>query len=363
MGLEQGKLGYSQLLLLMIGYIIGPSIILVPAANAGQDAWIAILLSIIEGLILFLASMVLSGRFKGKNLVQINEIVYGPYISKLISIAYLWFLFHVASLILTTFKDFFLVTTLPRTPSLAIMMIIMLVCAYAVKNGIEVIARCGQILVVVSIVSSFLSSMFLLEKFSIENLFPMFEISLKNLLIEAHGAATFLYGDMVVFLMIIPCLNHISGRRIYKWVAMAFLLGGLFIAIISIRNIATLGMMTKINLYPTFQADRLINIGNLLTRLEIFTVTGFLTMGFINFSTLLYATVLGGAELFGLRSYRPLILPIGILMVLVALMNFKNITGVTLFARQIFPIYSLPFQVGLPLLTLIIALVRGLPKR
>ena len=363
MELERGRIGYSQLALLMIGYVIGPSIILVPAANANQDAWIAILLSIIEGIILFLAGMVLSTRFKGKNLVQINKIVYGPYVSKLISLAYLWFLFHVSTLILTTFKDFFLVTTLPQTPSLVITMVIMLVCAYAVKNGIEVIARCGQILVIASIFSFFISTFFLVKQYHMENLLPVFEIPWKNLLAEQHGAATFLFGDTIVFLMIIPYLNPKNGKGIFKLTAAAFFLGGLLVAMVAIRNIGVLGMMNRINLYPTFQADRLINIGNLLTRLEIFTVTGFLAMGFINLSILFYATVLGGAELFGLRSYRPLILPVGILIALVAVINFKNITGVTRFAQQIYPIYTLPFQVGLPLLTFIIALVRGLPDK
>lgn len=362
MSLEQGKIGHPQLVLLMMGYIIGPAIVIGPGAQANQDAWIALLLSIFEGVLLFLMGVILNIRFKGKNLAQINEIVFGPYLSKLMSLAYLWYLFHIGSLVLATFKDFFLITTLPQTPEIITTAIVILVCAYAVKNGLEVIARCGQILVFASIAAFLGSTLLLLKDIDLNNLLPILETPAKKLFMTVHESAVFLFGDTIVFLMVIPYLDNKSNKRTIKSVITAFLISGLFITFVSIRNIGVLGPMNGIFLYPTFQTDRLINIGNLLTRLEILTVTGFITMGFINLSTLLYATALGGAQLFGLRTYRPLILPISILMTLLALLNFRNVFGNLAFAQQIYPVYALPFQVGIPLVTLIVASIRKLPK-
>jgi spore germination protein KB len=364
MSLEQGKIGNSQLIILMVGFIFGASIVLVPGREAAHDAWMAIILGMLEGSFFALIYTILSNRFKGKSLIQIHEIVYGKYLGKLISLVFLWYLFHLGSLDITTFKDFFLVTTLPQTPELIIAAFIVLSCCYAVKNGIEVIARCAQILVLAAIGSSFISSLLILKDIDLKNLLPIMETPLKKLFMAAHGTATFPFGDTIVFMMIFPYLNdnRDSHRHLIFPVIISFLIGGLFLTIVSIRNIGVLGPMNEINFYPTFQTDRLINVGNLLTRLEILTVIGFLTMGFVKISVLLYATVLGGSQLFGLRTYRPLILPIGILMVIASLINFKNVTGNLAFAQQIYPIYALPFQVGIPLLTLIIGLIRKLPQ-
>jgi len=63
MSLEQGKIGHPQLVLLMMGYIIGPAILIGPGTQANQDAWIAILLSIFEGMLLFAIGIILSIRF------------------------------------------------------------------------------------------------------------------------------------------------------------------------------------------------------------------------------------------------------------------------------------------------------------
>ncbi len=362
MPLEQGKIGNSQLTWLMIGFIIGPAILLVPGSQAKHDAWLAILLGMLEGMLFILISVVLSIKFKGKDLIRINETVYGPYLSKFISLAYIWFLFHAGSLVLVTFKNFFSTTTLPQTPEAVTVILIILAGAYAVKNGIEVISRSGQLLSFTMILPFFVSFLLLIKNIDFRNLLPLLEAPLPKLATAAHSASEFLFADTIAFMMIFPYLNNQKKGRITAPVISAVIFSGLFLTIVSIRNIGVLGPMNEVFLYPTFQADRLINVGNLLTRLEILTVVGFLILGFVKITVLLYTTVLSGAQLLGLRTYHPLILPVGILMALVALINFKNATGNIEFIQQIYPLYALPFQVGIPLLTLIIALIRGLPK-
>jgi spore germination protein KB len=359
--LEQGRIGDWQFILLMMGFIFGSSIILVPGNQAGHDAWIAIILGMLGGIIVALVYTFLCIRFKGKNLIQIHEIVYGPYLGKLMSLLFLWFIFHMGSLITNVFTYFFSITTFPRTPDVFLMVLIVFVCAYAAQNGIEVIARCGFIIVLASMVIFLGSSIFLINNFHVSNFFPLFEAPIKEMLTAAYGAAAFPFAETVVFAMIIPYLNRKHGS-IFP-VVTALLLGGLFITLISIRNIGALGPLNGIYVYPTFQTDRMIDVGGFIRRMEIITVSVFLTFGFLKISVILYATALGSAELLGLRTYRPLVPPIGILMVIVALQNFKTFTGGISFSQQIYPIYALPFELGVPLLTLIVALIRKLPKK
>jgi len=54
-------------------------------------------------------------------------------------------------------------------------------------------------------------------------------------------------------------------------------------------------------------AVQVIDIGDILTRVEVFVAINFITMGFIKVSVLFYGTVLGLAQVFNLSSYRPII--------------------------------------------------------
>jgi spore germination protein KB len=98
-------------------------------------------------------------------------------------------------------------------------------------------------------------------------------------------------------------------------------------------------------------------------RLEIIIVINFLMMGFLKITALHYSTVLGLGQIFKLRSIRPLIVPIGILMVIFSIINYSGFIENVEFTYQVYHIYALPFQLGMPLLTLIVAVIRKLPQR
>ncbi|MGE5379513.1 MAG: hypothetical protein ACM3NT_00435, partial [Methylocystaceae bacterium] len=76
-----------------------------------------------------------------------------------------------------------------------------------------------------------------------------------------------------------------------------------------------------------------------------------------------YGAALGLAQVFNLHSYRPLILPLGILMVILGLTNVRNAIEMSEFAFKAYSIYAAPFQIGIPLLTLVIAKLRKIPAK
>ncbi|HBG15743.1 MAG TPA: spore gernimation protein, partial [Firmicutes bacterium] len=83
----------------------------------------------------------------------------------------------------------------------------------------------------------------------------------------------------------------------------------------AVRTTGVLGKISESYIFPNYETDRLIDIGNTLTRLEILPVLNFLTMGFIKSSVSLYVTSLGTAQLLNLRTYRPVVIPLGIMMI------------------------------------------------
>lgn len=122
-----------------------------------------------------------------------------------------------------------------------------------------------------------------------------------------------------------------------------------------------LGPMDSAYEYSSYLAVQMIDIGDILSRMEVVVAVFFIFTTFVKLSVLLYGTTLGLAQVLELRSYRPLIIPIGILMIILALTNVGSSTELYTFAGKAYPIYALPWTFGIPLLTLIVAKLRKLP--
>ena len=361
--MEKGKIDYSQLAFMVAGFTIGSSLVIIPGQEAEQSGWIAILIGMAEGMAIALIFTLLAARFRGKTLVEISNLVYGPYLGKPVAAAYLWFLFHLGSLVTGDFSDFISLTSMPRTPSIIFPLSIILICVYAAHKGIEAIARSSQLMVPLIIITVTLTFLLLLPEFSIDNLRPVLDIQWPLLLRASHSAAAFPFAETVAFLMVIPFLNpRLDFKKAPLYVWLGLFVAGLPLAAASVRNTGVLGATAAIYVYPSFEAARLIEIANVLTGMEVIILVNLLMMGFIKITITLYGAALGLAQLTGLRDYRPLVLPLGILMALLSIINYTSLVENIQFAHEIWPIYAPPFQLGIPLLTLIIALLRKQPR-
>jgi spore germination protein KB len=302
----------------------------------------------------------LANRFPGKTLIEIADLVWGPYLGKLFSIAFLFYIFHLGSLVITNVMDFIKFTFLPVTPSSVFILFGILICAMAASAGVEVLARSITILVILAIAVFFLVTAMLLPQIKLINLQPVLETPLFKLLAAGHGAAAFPFGEAVAFLMVIPFLN--TPRKARSSVVTGLIFTCLVLLVAIIRNIGVLGATVNHYLFPSYSASRLINVGEVFTRVEILVGIDFLNTVFIKISILIYILMLGTAQLCKLKSYRTLTIPVWILISLFGIHNFVNVTENQEFIRKIYPYYSLPFQVGIPLFTLVAALIRKLPR-
>jgi spore germination protein KB len=200
----------------------------------------------------------------------------------------------------------------------------------------------------------------LIQEIHPENFLPFFSVPAKKIFWAAHGSAVFPFGESVAFVMALPYINQ--QKEIRGSVFKAIVIAGALFVMAGARTYGILGKTSEIIVYPSFYVSKMINFGQVFSRMEIIFATNLLVLGFIKISTLIYATSLGTAQIFHLSDFRQLVFPIGVLMFLIGAMNFANIAQNTEFATYVYPIYSLPFIIGIPFLTLLIALLRGVPK-
>lgn len=361
MNLEKGMISSSQLMFLIAGYVIGGVVTLPYASQITQhDTWLVILAGFGSSLPFVLIYIALAQKFPGRNLFEIHDIVYGPYLGKLISVACLFFIFTVLIANLRFISDFTLVYLMPETPILAVLILFMFVCAWSVRNGIEVIARMGLLFVVSSSFIVALTIIFLLKDMELTNFLPVFDVPLKEFLQSTHIIASIPFGEIFILLMFVPSLN--KKKQLKRSILLGFSLGGFYLLITMIQNIAVLGSLVSIVSAPSYEAVRLIDIGNILTRLEVLFSIVLIVMVFLKSSLLYYVTVLGTAQLLNLRSYLPLVIPLGILGISFSILSWDSSMEIAYLGSNIWPFYALPFEFLMPALTLLLAKLRKCPN-
>lgn len=358
--LESGRITHNQLILMIIGFIIGDTTILMPGKEIGHDAWLAILLAMLIGLIFAGIYLWLTYRFPGKNLVEIHELVYGKILGAFFSLLYIWFLFHTSTLVTAIFSEFFTITMLPETPNLIVIIAIIMLCIFAVRSGLEPFARCSVILVPIILTVPYISSLLLISNFDLHNYLPFFEKSPLEMLKAVQGISLFPFGETIAFLMIFPYVTNF--KRVGSSLIKGIVLAGLVITSAAIRNIGVLGSSSEIYTFPSYQVYRLLNLFSIITQLEILTSISVFILGFVKIVVLLYGAILGTRQLFKLRTEKPLFLPFGILAILLTHLSFSNIAELNNFAQNTWRFYAIPFEIGIPVLTLTVALIRKLPR-
>lgn len=362
MKIEKGVISSSQLMFLVIGLIQGSNLILTFVYRiAKHDIWLAVLAALVISLPFVLVDIALAEKFSGKNLIQINDLIYGPYLGKPISTLYILFFLLLTVLNTRIVGAFYTTYIMPETPLVVIIIMFTFVCGLAVRKGLEVIARCSFILIVITALIISTLTILLLKDMKFTNFLPIFEIPMKDFIQGTHLIVSIPFTQLVVFLMVIPYMNKIKQAK--SSTVLGLIIGGISLLIVVVRDVAALGITAAIMSSPSFESARLIDVAKILTRLDILIAFGLLITMFLRVSIFYYATVLGIAQILNLRSYVPLVIPVGIIIISLAMLIFDSGMEHAYSTSNFYPIYTFPFQILIPPISLLIAKIRGLPKK
>ncbi|SDZ67658.1 spore germination protein KB [Evansella caseinilytica] len=360
MKIEKGTISSSQLLFLAAAFVQGAALVVAFAyVVTKHDVWIIIISGLAVTLPFLWGCVSLAKSFPGQNMVQIMESVYGTFLGKGLSILFISFPFQVISHNLRFIGDFFVIYMYPKTPLVVFLILFIAVCAWAVRSGIETIARIGLVTVAITIFIDVLTFFLLLGEMEATNFLPMFELSVGDFIQGTHIMFAIPYGELMIFLMIVPYVNKIKqAKSALLW---GLTIGAATLLILVVRDIAALGSLANVLVAPSFEAVRLIDIAHVITRMELLVAIVLLITVFIKISVLYYASALGIAQIFGLRTYRPLVIPIAIFSVSFSMVIYDAAAEQMYVGANIWPVYSLLFYM-LPVMTMLIAKFRRLPR-
>lgn len=347
----------KQGIAIMVFFIIGESSILISGLSAEKDLLIAIILAMIMILPMLFIYSKLFNIYPDKDLFFLIEKTFGKIIGKIIILLYTYYTFDLASLVARDFGHFVNTVSFPETPFIVPTICIIILCAWVVKEGIEVLGRWSKFLVVLPIGLILFTTILLIPNMNIDNIRPILFNGFKPVLKGAYEVFTYPFGETVVFTIAFSSL--LNKKSISKIYLRSILIGGGFILITSLVVILVLGLNSATSDYfPGYKAFTMVNIGETLQRVEIVSSTTFVLGIFVKTSIYILATCKGIAAVFGCKDFKFIVIPVSLLAINLAYFEFDSILGFNEWIFDVWTYYAFPFMVIIPILTLIVYNIR-----
>ncbi|WP_173917659.1 GerAB/ArcD/ProY family transporter [Halobacillus sp. Marseille-Q1614] len=358
--MEKAKVNGWQLFILMVLFEIGTAIVIHPGVEAKKDAWIAVFLGLIIGLLFFLVYYALYRLYPDLSLTGYIKQILGKYIGGALGILYLFYFLYIASRDLRDFGELLTASTYIYTPIFVINAIMILTIAFVLWKGIEVLARTGEIFFVFLMLIGFIGTTMVLVSGNIDfnQLLPILENGWAPVLMALPVTYTVPFGEMIVFAMLLPYLNRPQLGLKAGWSAISF--SGILLTWVVAMDIAILGAyVTSRSAFPLLTAIGLVDMPGLFQRLDVAVVMTLIIGGFFKIAIFFYVALISAAELFRVPTYKQLIFPFSLVILFSSMTMASSFVDHIKEGLEFVPFYvNLPFQMGIPLLLLVIALTR-----
>ncbi len=363
--LDKGKINARQASFLMFSFLMGSAILMIPttvASLAKQDGWISIFVATVLGMGIVLIFTTLGLMFPKQTIIQYSETILGKWVGKFVGLLYIWFPFHLGTLVIRNSSDYVSLVALPGTPLIVISGVFLMVIAYAIRGGITTLGRVNEAILPFREAIVILVIILLLKDFKWENLRPVMGDGIMPILKGSVPVASFPFGETILFAMLLPNISNV--QKLKKAYMAAIFLGSIFLTISVLLTILVLGpsIASRLN-FPVHSVIQSIDIANFLTNLDAFGMLLWISSNFIKLAVCYYCAAVGIAQWFNLSDYRPIVTPVGILMLIFSLTVYRSSTEQAVFASTIWPFYAIPFEILFPLLMLIVAKIRRLDGR
>ncbi|GAA0435751.1 endospore germination permease [Lentibacillus halophilus] len=355
--MEKGRISALQMAVLMYPAVLATAILSLPAttaAYADHDMWMSPVWGSLAGYLAVYNAYKLNTLYTKETLIQYSQHIIGFIPGKVIGFFYIFYFLHNESLVVNQYGEFVAGIFLPQTPMIVVNIAMVIVCGIAVRGGLETIARTAQIFIPVTFLLWIIIIVLLIPELEPNNMFPI----MGDGMMPSIKGAYILQSWFSLFIMVAFLLPFIEDhKKSLKW-GMHSVTSVLFTMVIT--NLATLlifGEITTRFFYPVMDAARYVSIADFFQHIEALVMAIWVSGIFIKTAVFYYVVVLGTAHWLKLDDYRPIVWPIGFLIIGFTVWA-PGIQEISQYFATTSIIYSVLFQTIIPLLLLVIAVFK-----
>lgn len=232
------------------------------------SSYISAIAAAIIGIIPFAMIMYIIKKGKGEGIIETIEFAFGKKLGNIINILFSIFFFLLATVLLYNFISFIDINYMPETSKLYIGLFMIIILAYMISKGLNVISVASQMVVYVSIITYFIGIFGMLSSVNFDNLMPTFDVPILS---TVRGAST------IIGLSVLPCfLITLIGKgkvedpkKFIKNNYKMYIIAGIELSTLFFLSLAVLGInLISINKYPEYLILTKVNILNIVKRVQ-----------------------------------------------------------------------------------------------
>ncbi|WP_308639907.1 GerAB/ArcD/ProY family transporter [Paenibacillus silvisoli] len=358
------KITGSQLGFILFTFVVSTINLTVPGQMvmfAKQDAWLSVLPAVTTGLIGIWVMTALSRRYPGMSIIQYSSKIVGKWIGTVLGLNYVIYWFISITTISFQHSAFINTLLLPKSPTIISSMTLLVLCGLAVLAGIEVIGRSNEFLTPLLLV--FVLPLFLLtfKEADPAYLKPIMPDGIVPVLKGALLPAGAFMNQVFILGWLLPYLNQPKKDRKVSLIAFASM--AVLIFIIVSLSIMVLGPLTGRLTYSFLSVIQYIGIEGSFERLEAIAVSIWVLGVFIKTAVSLFILCICIQQIFGLQSYRDIVLPATLISIIGSVWIFHNGSELLNYLIFTFPFLAFINQSLIPLLLLMIDSGRRIGER
>lgn len=320
-----GKIGTTQAAMLVVNTILPTATVVLPiiiSTYAEQDAPLAILLSTAAGLLVAWIIGTVIQESNGAPFLEWVGSKSSPAAAAILGLLMLQFYLDTTATILREFVNFIKDNVLINTPVNVLVILILLITIYMVKQGIEAMARVNSLVILLFLFFIPLYLFGLYQDLNAHRLLPMFDHNLAEITLASLTPSAWM-SEVAVLLFLAPYLQYPKRARIIGWT------GLLFVAVLMMFSLVTALMVfgtefIKISTYPGFATVGILRIGKFIEKLDILFISYWVLSIYLKFGIFLFATVECFKQTFRVSSSRPFIGVLGLVIALECLFSWQS---------------------------------------
>lgn len=356
--IEKGKISALQMGILMYLTILATAILIAPSITgkyAKHDMWLSPIIGSVAGFLSVFIAYRLHKLYPDQTIIQYSGHILGRIPGKIIGLLYLIFYLQINGIVIREYAEFIVGTFLTLTPISVFIGSMLVLCAFAVRGGVEVIGRLGQLFIPVFVFPLLMIMLLLFPDLKVSYMFPVME----------HGIFPAVLGSVAPqawfseFFLISFLLPYLTDReKGMKWGMISVFAVMLTLVAIDFTVLFFMSTDTAISVYPFMDASMYVSIAEFFEHLESVIMMVWVTGAFIKIGVIYYALALGTAQWLNLSDYRPVVLPLGVHLMLNSFWALPSFMELAHLLDKTHPFYLIAVQIVIPLLLLLIALIR-----
>ncbi|SEM60653.1 spore germination protein (amino acid permease) [Mesobacillus persicus] len=311
----EGKIGireYTAIIMLSVGTKLTDDTPTVLFNSAKNSAWISLILIALLSIVPIWFLVKVFSVHQDKNLHDLNVYLFGKVLGHIISVGMLAFGFSALVLDSAIYVDIISSMYFTKTPSIAIYVVLVIVCGYGAKRGLQHIGSTAWLTLFYLKITLLFALAFAFYKGNTKLIFPLWGPGYWEI-VKTAGSKMSIFADFYYLGIIAPMIDSFKSFKKGAFVAFAVVVPEILLALMIYVMLFDFTSIEVIS-YPFHEMILYISIG-FLTNVETFFLPFWLVAAFVRFAFYFYLVLILFGAIFKIKEYEYLVPVISILVI------------------------------------------------